>query len=223
MAGLTMHSHLTWKDESYEITVEPFVSDSRKVIGTVGMIRKAKQAPEAVGVEHLQFPSPQDYTQALKPMGSYHKTRKIEIGPHQAEVGELEESVTEEEFHRNIPASTTSPIVAQISVLTPVSAIQDELEEIELVEEEENLASEELVELDAVSGDQAPSGSMRNIEIGPPSMLTVPIATMPSSPGVRQIEIGPPDSSSNGNEISRGAAEVVLATIDPNSMNEPLR
>lgn len=66
MAGLTLHAELAWKQEPYEITVEPFLDKNRKVVGTIGMLRKAKMDPVDRGAEHLSIPMPVDPTTPLK-------------------------------------------------------------------------------------------------------------------------------------------------------------
>lgn len=81
MAGLTLHTEFEWRGENYEITVEPFLDENRKVAATVGMIRQAKSSPQRGGADHLRFPRPEDYTQALKKMQLDKKTRPVEIGP----------------------------------------------------------------------------------------------------------------------------------------------
>lgn len=77
MAGLTLHTEVTWKEMLFEVTVEPFVDEHRKgrVIGTLGLIRKAKRIPSDRAAEHLRFPDPEDYTRPLQ------ATRKVETGP----------------------------------------------------------------------------------------------------------------------------------------------
>lgn len=75
MAGLTLHADLTWRQEPYEITVEPFLDKNRKVIGTIGMLRKAKMDPVERGAEHLSIPTPVDPTTPLK------KTRSVRLAP----------------------------------------------------------------------------------------------------------------------------------------------
>ncbi|NRB72855.1 MAG: PAS domain S-box protein [Verrucomicrobiales bacterium] len=224
MAGLTMHSDLKWKDESYEITVEPFINDSRKVIGTVGMIRKAKQVPEATGAEHLQFPSPNDYTQALKPMGVHHthqKTRKIEIGPPQVATAENEVRIDEED-HRNIPAAMTAPVAPPLPVPKPVGSLRKRPRSSELIEDEvsdeadglEPEGSEITAKVEPAPEAGENTSSMRSIEIGPPSMLTVPISPVPPPAGVRKIEIGPLQPSDGFREIPEATAEAALAPFE---------
>jgi len=73
MAGLTLHADLAWRKEPYEITVEPFLDKNRKVIGTIGMLRKAKTDPIHRGAEHLTIPMPVDPTTPLK------HTRSVEL------------------------------------------------------------------------------------------------------------------------------------------------
>lgn len=75
MAGLTLHAELAWKQEPYEITVEPFLDKNRKVVGTIGMLRKAKMDPADRGAEHLSIPMPVDPTAPLK------HSRRVEISP----------------------------------------------------------------------------------------------------------------------------------------------
>lgn len=66
MAGLTLHADLTWREVPYEVTVEPFLDKNRKVVGTIGMLRKAKTDPVDRGTEHLSIPMPVDPTTPLK-------------------------------------------------------------------------------------------------------------------------------------------------------------
>ncbi|MDF1825115.1 MAG: PAS domain-containing protein [Verrucomicrobiales bacterium] len=75
MAGLTLHADLSWRQEPYEITVEPFLDKNRKVIGTIGMLRKAKVDPVSRGTAHLSIPTPVDPTTPLK------QSRTVELAP----------------------------------------------------------------------------------------------------------------------------------------------
>lgn len=79
MAGLTLHAELSWRQEPYEITVEPFLDKNRKVIGTIGMLRKAKTDPIHRGAEHLTIPMPVDPTTPLK------HTRSVELSSSRPE------------------------------------------------------------------------------------------------------------------------------------------
>ncbi len=99
MAGITIHTVLEWMDKGFEITVEPFVDKSRRVIGTIGIVRRTKQPVSDQGAGHLQFPKAQDYTQALKPTGLQRRSRKIEIGPPVAAA------------HHGKPCRETEPLV----------------------------------------------------------------------------------------------------------------
>ncbi|MEM9018733.1 MAG: hypothetical protein AAGC68_17115 [Verrucomicrobiota bacterium] len=90
MAGLTLQSDVAWQDESYVITMEPFLDRHQKVMGSVGMIRKTKQVEARSDAEHLRFPKPEDYTQSLK------KTRKVELsmpGEKPDEISKIRSSI----------------------------------------------------------------------------------------------------------------------------------
>lgn len=66
MAGLTLQSDLSWHGRDYVLTVEPFIDLGMKVAGALGFLRIAKRIDSTRGAEHLSYPRPEDYTQAIK-------------------------------------------------------------------------------------------------------------------------------------------------------------
>ncbi|MEM7601927.1 MAG: PAS domain-containing protein [Verrucomicrobiota bacterium] len=50
MAGITQRTSFCYDGEACEITIEPFLDRKRRVMGVVGMIRKAKALPEKLAV-----------------------------------------------------------------------------------------------------------------------------------------------------------------------------
>jgi len=66
MAGITLQSDLSWRGKDFVLTVEPFVNEDMKVVGALGILRIAKRIDASKGIEHLSYPRPEDYTQAIK-------------------------------------------------------------------------------------------------------------------------------------------------------------
>lgn len=75
MAGQFLHTTIEWGGETFDATVEPILDSSHLVVGTLGMLRRSKQATVAHSVEHLQI------TQAVRTVGDLKSTRKVQIGP----------------------------------------------------------------------------------------------------------------------------------------------
>lgn len=49
MAGLTLHTDFSHRDQGYVITVEPFLDEKSRIMGSIGMIRLAKEQASPIG------------------------------------------------------------------------------------------------------------------------------------------------------------------------------
>jgi len=122
MAGLTLQTDLTWRGEAFVLTVEPFIDQEMKVVGTLGMLRKARQVPASAGSTHLDYPRPEDYTQAIK------LPRAVVISPSRRGSAPIPAPVEE----REASPDSTSPKARPTSPLPPpeVAAIAADDDEI---------------------------------------------------------------------------------------------
>lgn len=55
MAGLTLHTDFAWEESSYSITVEPFLDEKKRILGSIAMIRLMKRSVERSDSEELPF------------------------------------------------------------------------------------------------------------------------------------------------------------------------
>lgn len=57
MAGMSFHTDFSHQGKGFEITVEPFLNEKSKIMGSIGMIRMAKKAPASMETGPLAFPN----------------------------------------------------------------------------------------------------------------------------------------------------------------------
>ena len=66
MAGLTLHTDFYYEEIGFEITVEPFLDEKKKVLGSIGMIRVAKKVASKAETDTLPFPTAKDHTAPIR-------------------------------------------------------------------------------------------------------------------------------------------------------------
>jgi len=120
MAGITLQSDLSWRGKDFVLTVEPFVNEDMKVVGALGILRTAKRIDASKGSEHLSYPRPEDYTQAIK------LPRAVKLGVP-VKAGVLPPTVSCDTKPK--PAASTEPLrVAKLSPsVAPATAAAKDL------------------------------------------------------------------------------------------------
>lgn len=66
MAALSLRDTFTWNGGAFEVTVEPFIDGKKRVVGSVGLIRRAKWIARMPGSPEFPFPGARDQTQSIE-------------------------------------------------------------------------------------------------------------------------------------------------------------
>lgn len=56
LAGMTLNTEVTWNGDNFNATVEPFLDSDGRVVGTIGILRRAKASSRIAKLEPLETP-----------------------------------------------------------------------------------------------------------------------------------------------------------------------